>query len=311
MTEDGGSATSAFRLRAADFLRPSSFVLRPSSFPPWHLPHLLGLDAPLVAVIWQLWWARWLAVELGWIHHVVLALAVWMIYLADRLADAARLRPAPDAAEISARHRFAWRHRQALATLLLGVICALAVLTPLWLTAGEFRRGCALLAVQAAYFGLIHLWASSARGGRSLPAGGLPGWSKEAWVGASFAIGTSWFPAWAGGKHVSPGVVVALVCWSMVCFLNCALISLWEQDWPAFAGDTEPGQWLGTFCAGIAASSAAVGPILGSIMWPVALAAAGLWWLEGCRRRGWLTRETRRVLADVVLLAPLPVLLLI
>ena len=287
--------------------RHTSFVIRRSSFPDWRLPHLLGLDAPLVAVTWQLWWARSLSVELSWVHHVTLALAVWMIYLADRLADAATLRPAAKDTEISARHHFAWRHRQALAALLGGVSATLVVLTLGWLSAREFRAGLGLLAAQAVYFGWIHRWGRGER--ESRPVDDSLSWRKEAWVGGSFALGTIWFSGCAARGNISSDVLAALCGWSAVCFLNCALISRWEQRRAPSTAHGIAGRWLNPACAGVAGFSMVSGPALGRVIWPVALAAVGLWWLDRLWTQRRLSRENLRVLADIVLLAPIPLLL--
>lgn len=305
MTKSAGASLRAFPPLAS--VVPSSFVTRPSSFSSWHLPHLLGLDAPCVAVAWQLWWSRALSVELRWFHYLVLALAVWLIYLADRLADAAALRPAEEDGAVGARHRFAWRHQRGLACLLPGIVAALAVLTLCWLTWREFCAGCGLLAVQAVYFGCIHLRGTVRPSGHTAQASSLrsAGW-KEAWVGVSFALGTAWFSLLPADGKIPVAVCSALAVWSVVCFLNCALISHWERDPRA----SRSGLRLGAACASITSFGALSTPWLGPAIWPVALAAAGLWWVDRCWSHCALSRETARVLADVVLLAPLPLLIL-
>ncbi len=75
---------------------------------PWWLwPHVLSLEAPLIAVIWQTMLAR--------AHHIALmpsttgglALTVWLIYVADRLLDG--MGGEKNATDL--RHAFYRRHR--------------------------------------------------------------------------------------------------------------------------------------------------------------------------------------------------------
>ena len=74
----------------------------------WLWPHLLSLDAPLVAVVWQACWAQSAHVRLSWCHPCVLGLGVWLIYLVDRLVDSARAVPGDI---VTARHAFHARRR--------------------------------------------------------------------------------------------------------------------------------------------------------------------------------------------------------
>lgn len=268
---------------AARTFAPPGFAARLSSFRVFLLPpHLLGLDAPLVALGWQRWWARTSGATLTWAHAAVLFGAVWAIYLADRLADAAR----PERADTAtARHRFSRRWRGPLLVLLGTVLATLAVLAPAALPAADFRAGLGLLAVQASYFALIHARRhGSGRGGEGGP------W-KEGWVGVSFAAGCALFP-WRGAAEApGAGWWAALGCFAVLCFLNCALITRWELG----VSSRTAGSGLGTACVALAA-----GAVLLSV--PVAAGAAGLWLLD--RAGGRLRPETRRVLADVVLLSP-------
>src|SRR5689334_13180959 len=93
----------------------------------WHLPHLLSLDAPAVAVLWQEMLARAAGGALLLPGRLSLWCVVWAVYLADHLLDT---RSRPDGEE-TARHRFARRHRTGLSLLLVLVVTlgALAVTT--------------------------------------------------------------------------------------------------------------------------------------------------------------------------------------
>ena len=85
--------------------------------PFWLWPNLLSLDAPLVAVAWM--WMLSQALRVGYIQSSVwwiLPLAIWCVYVADRLLDAWTR---PKMRDASPRHRFHWRWRW---LLLLGVV---------------------------------------------------------------------------------------------------------------------------------------------------------------------------------------------
>ncbi|HEY2139548.1 MAG TPA: hypothetical protein VGH00_05670, partial [Chthoniobacterales bacterium] len=79
--------------------------------------NLVCLDAPLVAVVWLLLFARTFQIPLQKGNCLALFLTAWLIYLADRFADAISLKP--DFPR-SLRQRFCLRHREIwVATLLL------------------------------------------------------------------------------------------------------------------------------------------------------------------------------------------------
>jgi len=262
-----------------------------------HAPHRLGLDAPLVAVGWQCWWARWTGAPLGWPEHAVLFLAVWLIYLADRLADGAAL--SPDAIpHASARHRFAHRHRHPLLLLLVVIGATLAALACRSLNVGEFRAGLVLLTLETGYFISVH--GRHARG-PSRELSRWP-WMKEAWVGVSFAFGSAFFTL-CQSAQTEPWMIFFVSLFALLCFLNCALISQWET--PATMRAAAGSSTLRRTCVVLLLVAVAGGFFLGqNIVLPLVLGAAGLRALDGNFAARRLTLETRRVLADVALLTP-------
>ncbi len=54
----------------------------------WLWPNLLSLDAPIVAVLWQILFARCFQVPVDALAALLLLLTVWLIYAADRTLDA-------------------------------------------------------------------------------------------------------------------------------------------------------------------------------------------------------------------------------
>ena len=55
--------------------------------PLWLLPNVLSLDAPVIAVVWQSFFAAVFGTPITIAARVSLGLAVWAIYIADRLLD--------------------------------------------------------------------------------------------------------------------------------------------------------------------------------------------------------------------------------
>lgn len=252
----------------------------------WLLPHFLSLDAPLVALVWQAWWSSTANVRLLPAHRAALGLAVWAIYLADRLADTR----GPERADTAtARHRFSRRWRGPLAALLAVATLGLAAVTVAGgLPAADVKAGLGLAAVMGGYFAWVQGWPR--------PVGG---WWKEAWVGAAFAAGTALFVR----NRLTAGEWLAVGAFGAVCFVNCALITRWEVPPDAAA---RGGSFLRPACGVLAVVTAALALMGRGIIpvAPVAFAAAGLRLLDGPLGERW-SSETRRIMADVVLLTPL------
>jgi hypothetical protein len=264
----------------------------------WLWPHVLSLDAPIVAVVWQHWWAREVGASVTWVQDAVLALGVWMIYLADRLADT---RPGPVAPPDTTRHAFSSRHRRVLQPLLVLVMVSLAVLTPVALPSRQFAAGLGLLLVAGGYFWRIH-------SRRPQP---WVGWfPKEAFVGMIFAVGTCFFVVWRSGPAVRL-MLGGVPLFGVLCFFNCALITRWEtsaRDRTELTSLLNAFPWLesrlGAGCLCLAATAGLLGMWAGSAAFlPIALGALALAILDF--QRAALSANALRVLADLALLAPL------
>ena len=74
----------------------------------WLWPNLLSLDAPIVALLWQILFARCFHARVGFLPSLLLVLAVWLIYAADRTLDAW------SGSAAQPRHEFYRRHWRAL-----------------------------------------------------------------------------------------------------------------------------------------------------------------------------------------------------
>ena len=168
--------------------------------------HLLSLDAPCVAALWTVLFARVFQVWLPWTAPLALALAVWMLYAADRIADAAAGKGFEE------RHRFHQRHRVAIAFCWL--CCAPVLLLLVLGMPHGLRDGWLLLGVPlAVYVGAVHV----------LQLHPLP---KEPLIGLFFGVAVA-MPLLCSGVpplHLAPDALLfALLCW-----MNCAAITTWE-----------------------------------------------------------------------------------
>lgn len=238
----------------------------------WLWPNLLSLDAPVVAVLWQLLFARCFQVAVDPLAALLLLMTVWLIYTADRTLDAWR----GDVG--SPRHEFYRRHWRELLPVWMTVLGFTAWLAAERLPEGLFLRGLILLAAVGVYFALVH--SSVLR------------LHKEAAVGVLFALGAS-LVAW--GKVKTPADITTILLFSGLCWMNCIAIQKWEGeklDWsPSIAA----------IVVGCAAATLlyAHRPVLGG----AELASAfGFLLLDRVRPR--LSADAVRVLADVALLSP-------
>jgi hypothetical protein len=245
---------------------------------PWWLwPNLLSLDAPAVAVVWQQYLAARAGVTVPTAAAAVLGLVVWGVYLADRWLDARR------GVQTAERHRFAAAHPRAVAIAAVFALVVAAVLAaelpPEYLEVGGVTAVALAGYLMAVHAGLDEL---------------LPG-AKEAAVGLVFGGGVA-VPLIADASPGATDWLAGVVAFAGLCWLNCALISRWEEP----RADAPPG-WTLLAAAGVAVSAAALdGPPSAA---PVLVSAGLLGVLH--LARGSLSARLRRVLADAVLLTPL------
>ncbi len=239
----------------------------------WLWPNLLSLDAPVVAVLWQILFARCFQVPVDALAAILLLLTVWLIYAADRTLDAWK------GDGHSPRHEFYQRRWKILLPVWLAVLGLTGWLAAEHLSPSLFLRGVVLLAVVALYFALVH--------------SGILRWPKEAAVGVLFALGAS-LEAWS--KVKTPADVATILLFSGLCWMNCIAIQRWEG---------ERLDWSPSAAAIVLACAAAVllyahRPVLGGA--ELASAFAFLL-LDRVHRK--LSLDAVRVLADVALLSPL------
>jgi hypothetical protein len=239
----------------------------------WLWPNLLSLDAPIVAVLWQMLFVRCFHAEWTATASALLVLAVWLIYAADRVFDARGESELP-------RHEFYRRNWRRVAPVWIAGFAFAGWLAWTQLPHPLFERGLVLLGAVGIYFALVHLTP-------------VRKWPKEAAVAILFALGAS-LAAWG---HVRSAVDAAtILLFSCLCWINCVAIEKWEHResrWPV---------GLAALCVAAAALLLLYPqrPVLGA-----AEAASGLAFVLLDQGRDRFSRDALRVLADVALLSPI------
>jgi hypothetical protein len=180
---------------------------------------LLSLDAPAVAVLWQLLFARSFHVRLGTSVTILLALVVWLIYVADRVLDALK---APAHGAEATRHLFYRQHLWAFLLPLCGGFLIAAWMALTQLDVRTFSDGVVILLAVGVYLLVVHL-ASPRR--EWLP--------KEMLVGVLFGLGTC-FPVWERMTETSTRLVAPYLLFTALCWMNCAAIEY--EEWTRLRG---------------------------------------------------------------------------
>lgn len=274
--------------------------------PFWLVPNLLSLDAPLVAVAWLYMFAKTWGVNYHPEHeYVVLGLVVWVLYVADRLLDAAVHGESP---RCQARHRFHRQHwRKFVAVAGIAGVSALAlVLTKSPMAIFQYLLVEAFLI--AGFFAMA-LFASP--GTDEMP------YAKNILAGLAFAFGTAMVAhVYLYDKRIIDLLLRSreFIAFAVLCILNISAIDLWEHasrsdDLEVKAQDemalTLPLTLLGgaALFFALQAQEQASRPFFYAI-----LTGAALLHVVN-RTRARFSMEALRVLADVALVAPLLVFL--
>jgi hypothetical protein len=277
---------------------------------PLALWHLLSLDAPTIAALWTWFIASANHVRLPLASTVAMALAVWMLYAADRLMDARLLDADPAHYEgLEARHYFHHRHRSAFLSGILLASIALALLLP-HLEPHAIHLYAVLAALVSAYFLLIH--ATRTATAQQKVAHFVP---KEIAVGLFFAAAT-FIPTVARCPNLRTRLLPFALLFAALCILNCLFIYAWEHAGSNTSDPLHPItqialQKLPSLTVLLALSGAAVTLFDYRAPWPVpyaiALSAALLLLLHNHRLV--ITPVTLRAAADLALATPLLLLL--
>jgi hypothetical protein len=274
--------------------------------PLWLLPNLLSLDAPLVAMAWLHVFAKtWRLGYHPWEAYASLGLAVWIIYVADRLLDVSLLgtcnRP------MEARHRFHAAHRKFFRLGLAMAFPAAVFLVVTKMPMAIYKHLLLGGVLVAGFFGLSML---SSQDPREVPH------TKNIIAGMTFAFGTAMTAHIYRSEYGIYDMLASreFVCFAVLCVLNVSAIDLWEHaarsaDLEIKASDelslTLPLTLLGAAALGFALLDEEGGarPFFYAI-----LAGTGLLYALNRVRSGF-TMDSLRVLADVALLVPVLVFL--
>ncbi len=197
---------------------------------PLRLWHLASLDAPTVAVVWSLAFARTANVDLpAWVP-VLLALGTWAVYIGDRLLDARSALRTGDLSCLRERHFFHWHRRRSLTPIALVAagISAFIIFTQMPLVLRE--RDFVLAVAAVAYFSGVHLPRKEGANRSFL-------FSKEFLVGVLFTAGCA-VPTLsrldAAGIPVPTlwTLLVSVAFFAVLAWLNCRAIESWESNTP-------------------------------------------------------------------------------
>lgn len=270
--------------------------------------HLSSLDAPSVALTWCLAFV-WVAhIRPPWWVPVLLPLAVWAVYVADRLLDARRGLYAARIDHLRERHLFHWRFRRILAPL-----ASVAAIAAAWIVFTlmplNFREHDSLLAAASLlYFTSVH-------SRRRIP----QLFSKEFLVGVLFTLGCA-LPAWSRAEFFrSPQawpLLTATVVFMLLAWLNCRAIDQWESDSEQpdelhgrSISTATLGLWLAGVSVACAAAWASSSPRCAALLGCASAAALLLGWLDRYSDR--VAPVTLRAAADLALLTPAFLIVLI
>ncbi len=251
----------------------------------WLWPNILSLDAPIVTLLWQVWFAKCFGVSLKSDDYLILFLTVWLIYALDRWLDAWKLDVSKPH---SSRHRFYFDYRWPLAGLwMLMLMISASILTQL--SGQVIIRGLWVLWGCIIYFFLVH----------KLNRKALP---KEVLVGIMVSLGVT-LCFWPLGFEM----VLPALCFAGLITLNCLVIGFGEEMFDRAQQYRSMTQYLDKRRLHLTFVSLLLLTLVLSwhtlFYFPVLFSTLGLWGLY--QMQGSLRPALRRVLADLILLSPL------
>jgi hypothetical protein len=167
--------------------------------------------------------ARVAGVDLGWAPPVVLAISVWLAYAADRWIEGWRL---DEDVIRTPRHHFYKEYRWPVAALWIAALAADVAIAFARLDARDIAAGFLLIAAVAGRTcSRISSCTAIARGVRR----------RNCASRRSFRPAPSWFVT----ETPQPGaLMLPLAFFALLCFTNCALISVWEREVDRAHGQT-------------------------------------------------------------------------
>jgi hypothetical protein len=270
--------------------------------------------------VWTWFLAASNHVHLPAVSILAMAVAVWMLYAADRLLDVRLIDRCADSnstpfsfpryEKLEARHLFHYRHRRFFRGLLVLGSLALALLLP-QLSPASIRLYLVLGALLVGYFVLIHAAPPKPHRAAKVPL--VP---KELAVGIFFSA-AAFIPTVAREPALRPILLAAALLFALLCSLNCLFIHDWEH--PHSAPSTHPATRLAlSSLRGLTRAAVLVGLLLAALSpyWrgylppspiptAIALSALLLLLLDRVHCTRCLTPTPLRAAADLCLLTPL------
>lgn len=251
-------------------------------------------------MLWQHSFAHFLNVRLQTANTLVLALAVWCVYTADRLLDVSTGRDVRP----TARHNYTRGHS---ASLTVALVCAFAAagIGCLELPVNVLESGLVFTALVLLYFVVVHF------GFPTL----LRRFPKELLTGVLFGGGTALAPYAESNGPLE--LMWPALFFSGLCILNCVAIEAWERSRQTSAAQVEDSadklpvstKWLSTHLRTLLCAATAIAFFLllatGISICSCALlgASAAFAWLSFHQES--FESDTVRLLADAPLLCPL------
>lgn len=287
--------TPDFRALSAEL--PTSPAL-PAKSPPWWLwLHVLSLEAPLVAVLWQMGLAKAHGLHLMPMVHAGLGLVVWIIYVLDRLWDTFR----QPKAELDARHAFYRRHR----VLFMVLILPLALAGAACIALKEIPEGILWQAVSLAVFVALYFFVYVARLAPAL----MPRPHAAALL---FALGCTASIRFFSMPETWADPLLECAVLTLLFLANLSALAAKEEEdagKPAHWHAAHPTLLGGNILVMVAVLYYIQKGSFDAVLLPPAIAVLfGLGLMTILHRfRGKLSVEQHRVLADLAMVLPLPV----
>lgn len=277
--------------------------------PLWLWPNLLSLDAPIVAVVWLAMFARtWRVDFLQWESYLALGLAVWVIYVVDRLLDVKLLHT--DDPRLGERHGFVKQHQKKLGWMVLaaalGCVFMAFFVLPSRLIGIPAEIGYLLpAAVMTFVFFSLNL---ASAGNPEIPH------LRNLLAGATFSYGTSMLAHLNIGTESIFHLLTSreMLSFGLLCAANISAIHFWEHSRQSRDEDyqaahelalTLPLVVLGAACIAFAGFDEET--TRRPFFYAVLISTALLFVLNRQRER--FSMDALRVLADAALVAPFPV----
>lgn len=185
--------------------------------PWWIWPNLLGIDAPIVAVVWQYFFACNFGLKIPGSNYLTLFSVVWVIYSVDRLLDA-RMLKRPEGATL--RHSFYHRNYR-IAFVFTGILIVFTGLSCLCFLPVELIKTGSFVGAFVVIYLLHQIWA---KGPMMMI---VP---KEVFIGMVFAVGSTLTGhTWSGESISDAFFSPSVILFGVLCSMNCIAISVWER----------------------------------------------------------------------------------